>query len=301
MFDVIVIGGGVSGMTSALYCLRNNKKVLIIEGESIGGQIAQSPRVENYPTKKEISGAKLSEELFDQISALGVEFEFDNIAKIEQGDKCFYLTGEFDSYASKSVIIANGVKHRKLGFDNEEKFIGHGVYYCALCDGPFFAGKDVTLIGDGNTALQYALLLSNICNKVNLVIMFDKFFGDENLVRAVEKTKNIEITRNSKTVRLNGDKELEGIVFEKQDGTRFEIEGTPLFVAIGQVPDNKRFENVADLDSQGYFDSDESTKTKTPGIFVAGDTRRKAVRQVTTAVGDGAVAATMACNYLNTL
>lgn len=301
MFDVIIIGGGVSGMTSALYCLRNGKKVLIIEGESIGGQIAQSPRVENYPTKKEISGAKLSEELFDQISALGVEFEFDNIAHIEQGDKCFHLTGEFDSYTAKSVIIANGVKHRKLGFDNEDKLVGHGVYYCALCDGPFFAGKEVTLIGDGNTALQYALLLSNICSKVNMVIMFDKFFGDGNLIKAVENTKNIEITRNAKTVRLNGDTELEGVVFEKKDGTRFEIEGTPLFVAIGQVPDNKRFDNVADLDPQGYFDSDETTCTKTPGIFVAGDTRRKKVRQVATAVGDGAVAATMACNYLNTL
>lgn len=301
MYDVIVIGGGVSGMTSALYCLRNGKKVLIIEGESIGGQIAQSPRVENYPTKKEISGAKLSEELFEQISALGVEFEFDNIEKIEKGEKCFHLSGEFDNYTSKSVIIANGVKHRKLNLPNEEKFIGHGVYYCALCDGPFFAGKEVTLIGDGNTALQYALLLSNICSRVNLVIMFDKFFGDGNLVKAVEKTKNIEIIRNSKTVELKGENELTAVVFEKDDGSRFEINGTPLFVAIGQIPDNKKFSNVADLDPQGYFNSDETTTTKTPGLFVAGDTRRKLVRQVTTAIGDGAVAATQACNYLNTL
>lgn len=301
MFDVIVIGGGVSGMTSALYCLRNGKKVLIIEGESIGGQIAQSPRVENYPTHKEIAGSKLSEELFEQISALGVEFEFDNISSIQTGEKCFHLTGEFDEYDCKSVIIANGVKHRKLRLPNEEKLIGHGVYYCALCDGPFFAGKEVTLIGDGNTALQYALLLSNICSKVNLVIMFDKFFGDGNLVKAVEKCNNINIIRNAKTVELKGEKELESIVFERNDKTRFEISNTPLFVAIGQVPDNKRFENVANLDSQGYFDSDESTTTKTPGIFVAGDTRKKLVRQVTTAISDGAVAATQACNYLNTL
>ena len=301
MFDVIVIGGGVSGMTSALYCLRNGKKVLIIEGESIGGQIAQSPRVENYPTHKEISGAKLSEELFEQISAFGVEFEFDNIVSITPGDKCIHLLGEFDEYTAKSVIIANGVQHRKLRLPNEEKFIGHGVYYCALCDGPFFEGKEVTLIGDGNTALQYALLLSNICSKVNLVIMFDKFFGDGRLVKAVENTKNIVITRNAKTIELKGENQLESIVFEKGNGTRFEIAGTPLFVAIGQVPDNKRFENVAAPDSQGYFDSDESTMTKTPGVFVAGDTRKKLVRQVATAVGDGAVAATQACNYLNTL
>ena len=301
MFDIIVIGGGVSGMTSALYSLRNGKKVLLIEGESIGGQIAQSPRVENYPTHKEISGAKLSEDLFEQISALGVEFEFDAIEKVEKSGDVFIVKGEFGTYQSKSLIIANGVKHRKLRLPNEEKFIGHGVYYCAICDGPFYEGKEVTLIGDGNTALQYALLLSNICNKVNLVIMFDKFFGDDNLVKAVESRKNIEITRNAKTIELIGEDSLESIKFERKDKTIFEISGTPLFVAIGQIPDNRKFENLADLDEMGYFYSDESTTTKTPGLFVAGDTRRKLVRQVTTAIGDGAVAATQACNYLNSL
>lgn len=301
MYDIIIIGGGVSGMTSALYSLRNGKKVLLIEGESIGGQIAQSPRVENYPTHKEISGLQLGEELFNQISDLGVEFEFDIIEKVEKIGDYFYVKGEFGEYKSKSVIIANGVKHRKLRLPNEDKFIGKGIYYCAICDGPFFEGKDVTLIGDGNTALQYALLLSNICSKVNLVIMFDKFFGDDNLVKAVEKRKNIEITRNSKTIELLGEESLEGIRFEKDGKTTFDIMGTPLFVAIGQVPDNKKFENLADLDHQGYFDSDETTMTKTPGLFVAGDTRKKLVRQVTTACGDGAVAATQACNYLNNL
>lgn len=299
MYDIIVIGGGVSGMTSALYGLRNGKKVLIIEGESIGGQIAQSPRVENYPTHKEISGAKLSEELFDQISNLGVEFEFDKIESLEKKGEYFHLNGEFGEYTSKSVIIANGVKHRKLNLPNEEKFIGKGVYYCALCDGPFFTGKEVTLIGDGNTALQYALLLSGICCKVNLVIMFDKFFGDESLVKCVEDRKNIEIIKNSKTIELVGGEELESIKFEKNDGKTFEIKNTPLFVAIGQVPDNDKFSNLADLDDKGYFDSDESTRTRTDGLYVAGDTRRKIVRQVTTAVGDGAVAATQACNYIN--
>ena len=301
MYDIIIIGSGVSGMTSALYSLRNGKKVLLIEGESIGGQIAQSPRVENYPTHKEISGIQLGEELFDQISSLGVEFEFDVIEKVDKVGDYFIVKGEFGEYKSKSVIIANGVEHRKLKLPNEEKLIGKGIYYCAICDGPFFEGKEVTLIGDGNTALQYALLLSNICSKVNLVIMFDKFFGDDNLVKAVEKRKNIEITRNSKTIELLGEDTLEGIRFEKDGKTTFDIMGTPLFVAIGQVPDNKKFENLADLDNQGYFDSDETTATRTPGLFVAGDTRRKLVRQVTTACGDGAVAATQACNYLNNL
>ena len=300
MYDIIVVGGGVSGMTAALYALRNGKKVLLFEGSTIGGQIAQSPKVENYPTHMTISGAKLSEDLFEQITNLGVDFEFDNIEFIDKSDT-FHLKGEFGEYEGKSVIIANGVKHRKLRLPNEEDLIGNGVYYCALCDGPFYTGKEVTLIGDGNTALQYALLLSDICSKVNLVIMFDKFFGDENLVKAVENRSNIAITRNAKTIELIGDTELKGIRFEKSNGETFVIENTPLFVAIGQIPDNKKFENLADLTKDGYFDSDETTTTKTPGLFVAGDTRKKSVRQVTTAISDGAVAATSACNYLNTL
>ncbi|MBE5758058.1 MAG: FAD-dependent oxidoreductase [Clostridiales bacterium] len=300
MYDIIVIGGGVSGMTSALYALRNGKKVLLIEGSSIGGQIAQSPKVENYPTYKEISGPKLSEDLFEQITSLGVEFEFDNILAIEKDDN-FKVQGEFNNYESKAVIIANGVKHRKLRLPNEEDLIGKGVYYCALCDGPFYTGKEVTLIGDGNTALQYALLLSDICKKVNLVIMFDKFFGDDNLVKAVEKRENIVIIKNSKTIELIGKDELQGVKFEKNNGETFVIENTPLFVAIGQIPDNAKFANLADLTKDGYFDSDETTTTRTPGLFVAGDTRRKGVRQVTTAISDGAVAGTSACNYINTL
>lgn len=301
MYDIIVIGGGVSGMTSALYSLRNGKKVLLIEGEAVGGQIAQSPKVENFPSIKQISGAKLSDDLFEQISALGVEFEFDKIEGLTKENDVFKVKGEFGEYEAKAVIIATGVKHRKLKLPNEEDLIGHGVYYCALCDGPFYNGKEVTLIGDGNTALQYALLLSDICSKVNLVIMFDKFFGDEALVKAVEGRRNIEIIRNSKTVELIGEKELKGIKFERNDGSTFVIENTPLFVAIGQVPDNIKFQNLADLDKFGYFDSDESTSTKTKGLFVAGDCRKKGIRQLSTAIGDGAVAGTSACNYINTL
>lgn len=301
MYDIIVIGGGMAGMTACLYALRNGKKTLLIENSSIGGQIAQSPKVENYPTIPQISGLDLSAKTFDQIENLGVEFECDYIDNIEKKDNVFVCTGEFGKYEGKSVIIANGVKHRKLKLPNEEKFIGKGVYYCALCDGPFYTGKEVTLIGDGNTALQYALLLSDICSRVNLVIMFDKFFGDEELVNAVEKRENIFITKNAKTIALEGKDSLQKIVFERQDKTTFEISDTPLFVAIGQIPDNKRFANLADLDSMGYFVSDESCKTKTPGLFVAGDTRTKNVRQVATAICDGAVSATNACNYLHTI
>lgn len=301
MYDIIVVGSGVAGMTSALYALRNNKKVLLLECEGVGGQIALSPRVENYPTHKAISGSKLSEEIFEQISALGVEFDFDNVYNIDKMGEMFVVKGEFGEYKSKAVIIANGVKHRKLKLPNEENLVGHGVYYCAICDGPFYEGKEVTLIGDGNTALQYALLLSGICKKVNFVIMFDRFFGDDNLVKAVESKKNVTIIKNAHTIELKGEKNLESIVFERSDKTTFEIKDTPLFVAIGQVPENKRFDNLADLDEDGYFDVDESTCTKTPGLFVAGDTRKKQFRQVPTAISDGAIAGTQACNYLNSL
>lgn len=301
MYDIIVIGGGMSGMTASLYALRNAKSVLLIEGESIGGQIAQSPKVENYPSIKQISGAKLSDDMFEQITSLGGQFEFDVINGVDKSGDNFKVSGEFGSYESRAVIVANGVRHRKLNLANEDKFVGKGLYYCAICDGPFYAGKDVTLIGDGNTALQYALLLSDICQKVNLVIMFDKFSGDIGLVKAVEKRQNIHIIRSTKTVELIGDNSLTAIKFERLDKTNFVIENTPLFVAIGQLPDNAKFQNLATLDIDGYFDSDESTFTRTPGFFVAGDTRKKSVRQVTTAIGDGAVAGTEACNYLNTL
>ena len=301
MYDIIVIGGGVAGMTAALYGLRNNKRVMLIEGHSIGGQIAESPKVENFPSIKKISGEKLSNDLFEQITVLGVEFEFDNIESVKKENDTFYVSGEFNSYEGKSVIIATGVKHRKLNLPNEEEFIGKGVYYCAICDGPFYAGKEVTLIGDGNTALQYALLLSDICSKVNLVIMFDKFFGDEALVKIVEKRQNINIIKNSKTIELIGDNALTAIKFEKNDKSTFVIENDALFVAIGQIPDNKRFENLVTLDKNGFFDVDESTITKTEGLFVAGDCRKKDVRQVATAISDGANAATKACLYINKL
>lgn len=301
MYDIIVIGGGVAGMTAALYGLRNNKRVLLIEGHSIGGQIAESPKVENFPSIKKISGEKLSSDLFEQITELGVEFEFDNIKSINKENDIFYISGEFNSYEGKSVVIATGVKHRKLNLPKEEEFIGKGVYYCAICDGPFYAGKEVTLIGDGNTALQYALLLSDICSKVNLVIMFDKFFGDEALVKIVEKRENINIIKNSKTVELIGENSLTAIKFERSDKSTFVIENEALFVAIGQIPDNKKFENLVTLDKNGFFDVDETTITKTEGLFVAGDCRKKDVRQVATAIADGANAATKACLYLNKL
>lgn len=286
-------------MTAALYALRSNKNVLIIEKESYGGQIAKSPRVENYPTKKSISGSALVDEIFDQISDLGVKFELEDVECIEKKDDYYIVKTNYNTYETKSVIIANGVVSRKLNLENEEKLLGNGVFYCAICDGPFFAGKEVVLVGDGNSAMQYALMLSDYCTKVKMVTMFDKFFGEKSLEKAIRSNNKIEIIPNAVANKLIGNDKLTAVEFKDKDNNLFTIETEALFVAIGQVPDNSRFSNLVDLDKAGYIIADESCKTKSEGVFVAGDCRVKTIRQVATAMGDGAVAGTEAVNYLN--
>lgn len=301
MYDIIIVGCGVAGMTAALYALRSNKKVLIIDKESYGGQIAKSPKVENYPTKKSISGSELVDEIFEQISDLGVVFELEDVEKIEKKDNNLVVTTNYNSYEAKSVIIATGVVPRKLNLENEETLLGNGVYYCAICDGPFFAGKEVCLVGDGNSAMQYALMLSNYCSKVKLFTMFDKFFGEKSLEEAIRNNPKIEITPNTVATKLIGNDKLKSVEFTSKDSGMFTVDTEALFVAIGQVPDNKKFENVVDLDKFGYIEASEDCSTKTPGVFVAGDCRKKGIRQVATAIGDGAVSGTQAVNYLNSL
>ena len=299
MYDITIIGCGVAGMTAALYSLRSNKKVLILERESYGGQIAKSPLIENFPTKKSAAGSALADELFEQITDLGVDFEFEDVEKIETKGEYFVVKTDYNQYETQAVVIANGVKPRTLGLENEEKFLGNGVYYCAVCDGPFFAGKDVVLVGDGNSAMQYALMLAGYCKKVTMVTMFDKFFGEKVLEEKLRQTDNIEIIPNAIASRLEGEDRLSAVEFKSHDGSMFRIETNALFVAIGQVPDNERFGNLVDLDKNGYIVAGEDTTTRTKGVYVAGDTRTKMVRQVTTAVSDGAVAAVAAVNYIN--
>lgn len=303
MYDIIIIGAGAAGMTSALYALRNGKKVLVLEGESLGGQIATSPRLENFPSIKEISGEAFADNLYEQIDALGAEVEIEKAVRIEkraEGD--FVVHTEYGQYEGRSVIIAAGVKHKHLKTKHDrEDLVGKGVYYCAVCDGPFYKGQEVALVGDANTALQYALLLSGYCKKVYMYTLFDKFFGDANLVKAVRAKENIEVRPDTSVVDFIGEEELKAIEYTDKDGNLCRQEIPAVFVAIGQVPDNGAFANVADLDEAGYIVADESCKTRTPGVFVAGDCRTKAVRQVSTAVSDGAIAATNASLYLESL
>jgi len=301
MFDIAIIGSGVAGMTAALYALRSNKKVLILEKENYGGQIAKSPKVENYPTQKTISGSELSDKIFDQIIDLGVNFELETVEKVEKQEDIFVIKTNYNTYEAKAVIIATGATARKLNLDGEDKFLGNGVYYCAICDGPFFAGEEVTLVGDGNSAMQYAIMLAGYCKKVTMVTMFDKFFGEQALEKLIRENDKIEIIPNAVASRLIGEDKLEKVEFTRNDGSKFELNTKALFVAIGQVPDNSQFANLVTLDKMGYIVADESCMTETKGVFVAGDCRVKSIRQVATAIGDGAVAGTAAVNYVNML
>lgn len=303
MYDIIVIGAGAAGMTAALYARRNGKSVLVLESESLGGQIATSPKLENFPSIKAMSGEEFADKLFNQISDHGAEVEIEKVVGLTKDEnKIFRVKTEYNEYEAKSVIIAAGVKHKHLRTKSgKDELVGHGVYYCAICDGAFYKGREVAVIGDANTALQYALLLSGYCKKVYVYTLFDKFFGDKSLVNALRAKDNIEVRPNTSVTDFLGDTELTAIEYKDAEGNIRTHEIPAVFVAIGQVPDNTAFKELADIDKDGYIISDENCRTKTEGLFVAGDCRTKPVRQVVTAVADGGVAATNATVYLESL
>lgn len=302
MYDIIVIGGGPAGMTAALYALRNNKSVLILEKEAFGGQIATSPRLENYPTIESISGSEWADRLFEQVTNLGAEFELEEVESINKVDNLFHIKTNYGEHEAYAVIVANGVKPRKMGLPNEDDLVGKGVSYCAVCDGPFYKGKEIYLIGDANTALQYALLLSGYCPKIHMLTLFDKLFGDQILIDRVLQTENIDIRHNLLLKKLvEKDGELEAIELEdtiSNEKVRFETNNC--FIAIGQVPQNDFLKDVLEL-NKGFIETDESMRTSAPGLFAAGDTRLKENKQVITACNDGAIAAMSAVKYINSL
>ena len=299
MYDLIVIGGGPSGMTAALYALRNNRSVLVLEKENFGGQIANSPRVENFPTIEEISGSELADRLFTQITSLGAEFELEEVKNIAKLDDFFEITTNYRTYQAKTVVIATGVTHRKMNLPNEDKFIGKGISFCAVCDGPFYKDREVCLIGDANTALQYALLLTNYCPKVYMYTLFDKLFGDQILIDRVKNNPKIEITQNVCLIKYQGDDKLKGLIFENtQDHSLVEKVTDNVFICIGQLPHNEIFADLVELE-KGYIVVDENMMTKTPGLFAVGDCRKKEIRQLVTACNDGAIAALAANKFLN--
>lgn len=297
MYDVIVIGGGPAGLTSALYAARAGKSVLILEKNAFGGQIATAPRVENFPSVNEIAGARLADNMFEQAISHGVEFDMGN-AVVDTGEMGFTVTTEYASYFTKSVVIATGVRHKKLPVASAETYEGKGVCYCAVCDGAFYKDKTVCVVGDGNSAAQYALFLAELCGKVYMLTLLDKLFCDKELADRIAACDKIEWATNvTLTDVLGDDKSVKGVSYRDADGAITYADVDAVFVAIGQQPDNGQFENVVKLDSKGYISAGEDCKTSCEGIFAAGDCRTKLVRQCATAVGDGAVAGFSAALY----
>ncbi|MBQ7488621.1 MAG: FAD-dependent oxidoreductase [Clostridia bacterium] len=302
MYDIIVVGGGPAGMTAALYALRNGKSVLVIEKNGFGGQITHSPKVENYPGTLSMSGNEFAEHLLDQIMAQGAEIEFENVLSVtDNGNLKSVITEEGHTFEAHAVILATGVRHRMLGLEGEQELVGEGISFCAVCDGDFYADKPVCVAGGGNSALQEAILLSDVCSGVTILQDLPFCTGEQRLQDILREKKNVRILTGVRITALNKDgSHLIGVTAQHVDSGIEELvpcEG--LFVAIGLIPENDAFASLAALDSYGYFDSDEQCLTKTPGIYVAGDCRRKGVRQLTTAVADGATAALAACRGLN--
>ena len=300
MYDVIVIGGGPAGMTAALYALRNGKTALVIEKAGFGGQITHSPKVENYPGTRSMSGNEFADRTLDQILHQGAEIEIETVVSLrDEGDKKVVVTEEGGEYEGKTVVIATGVKHRMLGLEGEDELVGEGISFCAVCDGDFYAGRKVCVAGGGNSALQEAMLLSEKCSEVIMLQDLPYFTGEGRLQDVLFSRPNVKKRTGVKiTSLITEGGELRGVRISGEDGEE-EISCDGLFVAIGLIPENEPFRDFADLNGWGYFDSDERCLTKTPGVFVAGDCRSKGVRQLTTAVADGATAALAACRYIN--
>ncbi|MBC5688943.1 thioredoxin-disulfide reductase [Mediterraneibacter sp. NSJ-55] len=299
MYDIGIIGGGTAGMTAAIYGQRAGKRTVIIEGTNFGGQIVSSTNVENYPGIASVSGSEFSMNLLDQAMKLGAETVAEQADSVQKEDGMFVIETSEKAYPCRSVILATGVTHRHLGIEKEEKLVGAGVSYCATCDGAFFRGRDVAVIGGGNTALQDAEFLSNYCRKVYLVHRRDEFRGEKSLAERLKEKENVEFVLSATVKEIIGETMVEGLILNnKKTGEDFKIEVSGVFVAIGQIPQNDKFKDLIKLDEDGFILASEDCLTSCPGVFAAGDCRTKEVRQLTTAAADGAVAGLAACKYL---
>ena len=290
MYDIIIVGAGPAGLTSALYAGRANKKVLVLEAKAYGGQIINTLEIENYPGIPNISGFEYATNLYNQVKNLGIEINMEPVIRIEDDLRVITTKKE---YKAKSIILATGAENRKLNLPKEEDFIGKGISYCATCDGAFYKKKIVAVNGGGNTALEDALYLSNLVEKVYLIHRRDTFRGEDKYVEEIKRKENIEIIYNSIITKLIGENHLEKIEVTTSGTTR-EIDVNGLFIAIGQTPKNEIFKNIIELNDAGYIISEDGVHTTHSKIYVAGDTRVKDLRQLTTAVSDGAIAATVA-------
>ena len=299
-YDIVIVGAGPAGLTAAIYARRASKSVLVLEAKAWGGQIINTPDIENYPVVAHISGADFANDLYKQATALGAEVKLEKVIGLEDLGKSKKVRSNLAEYEAGAVILATGSENRKLGVDREQELTGRGVSYCATCDGNFFRKRDVAVVGGGNTALEDALYLAELANKVYLIHRRDSFRGEEATVARLREKENVEFVYNANVTALLGDKRLSGIeVTDKLSGARRSIEVKGLFVAVGRIPENEGFRELIELDASGYAVAGENCRTRVPGVFVAGDNRTKEVRQLVTAAADGAVAATEAVKFLN--
>ena len=299
MYDIIIIGAGPAGLTAAIYARRAGKSVLVLEKDTFGGQVTFSPKLENYPGFAEISGNELAQRMLEQAMGLGADVDMDNVTDVLDGDGKT-VVGENGRYEAKAVIIAAGARHRRLGLPNEENLIGSGISFCAVCDGAFYQGRHVAVIGGGNTALQEIVLLSDVCAHVTVVQNLAFLTGEQSLMDTLKTKQNIDYLFSTVVDGYVGEDELEAVRLRNTEtGELSELKVDGLFLAIGTEPENAPFAKVAQIDERGYIVSDESGQTGTPGVFVAGDCRTKTYRQVATAIADGAAAALNACRWLD--
>ncbi len=301
MFDIIIIGGGPAGLTAAVYARRAGKSVLVIEKETFGGQITFSPKVENIPGFASVSGSEFAEKLTEQAMGQGAELECCEVLGIEDGPIKKVITDD-GTFEAKAVIIATGARHRLLGIPDEEKYIGDGISFCAVCDGAFYKDQTVAVIGGGNSAMQEAILLSEQCKKVYVFQNLADFTGERALADQLREKENVEIRFETVVDSVIDEGGFSGLRIKNANGGETEeVRADGMFIAIGLVPQNEPFSGVLDLNQFGYADIDESCTAKTEGIFVAGDCRSKRIRQVATAASDGAIAALAACDYIDNL
>ncbi len=299
-YDIVVVGAGPAGLSAAIYGVRAGKSVLVLEALTHGGQIVNTPEIENYPGIKNISGFEFAQGLYEQAVALGAIVKYEKVNSIEVQDNIKLVKTAKEIYEAKAVILATGAKNRSLGLEREDKLLGLGISYCATCDGAFYRGRDVAVAGGGNTAIEDATFLANYCNKVYVIHRRDSFRAEDALVKALKTKENVEFVLDSNIKELIGTDSLEAVVVENKNNKKSrKIEVAGLFVAIGQKPENNEFSSVVNLDDAGYILGGEDTRTNVSGIFVAGDTRTKAVRQLATAAGDGAVAGLGAAAYID--
>ena len=299
MYDVIIIGAGPAGLTSAIYARRADKKVLVLEAKSYGGQIINTLDIENYPAEEHISGFDFATKLYNQAKNLGAEIVFEKAVEIKDFKSYKEVITPKNTYQTKTIILATGSENRKLNIEKEEELIGKGISYCATCDGAFYKKKKVAVVGGGNTALEDALYLSNIVDTVYLIHRRDSFRGEEATLNQLKEKENVQMILNSNVVALNATDRLKSIEVEDLEGNRKTIEVDGLFVAVGRIPENENFRQIIQLDSAGYIEAGEDCHTNVEGIYAAGDNRVKEVRQLVTAASDGAIAATEAIKYIN--